>query len=186
MQRAHSKGQWLLDWQRKCLPLWVLLWSTHTALSICMHPSHPLSPKSGIKMTLAWHLLCYEKVCLLSIVCTQGKSLQSCLILSSPVTLAGQAPLSTGFSSKNTGVGWQALLQGIFRTYRLNPCLLCLLHWQVGSLPLAPPQNLYHPLPNCHYWKWRQGPSTYSKNLFSTWPNDDNLNALVFLEIIRT
>ena len=21
----------------------------------------------------------------------------------------------------------------------LNPCLLCLLHWQVGSLPLAPP-----------------------------------------------
>ena len=32
-----------------------------------------------------------------------------------------------------------ALLQGIFPIHGLNPCLLCLLHWQVGSLPLAPP-----------------------------------------------
>ena len=40
---------------------------------------------------------------------------------------------------KNTGVGCQALLQGIFPTQGLNPCLLHLLHWQVGSLPLAPP-----------------------------------------------
>ena len=112
---------------------------------------------------LRWHLLgisCVMKRFALSIMCMQGKSLQSCLILSSPVTLAGQAPLSTGFSSKNTGVGWQALLQGIFLTYRLNPCLLCLLHWQVSSLPLAPPQNPYHPLSNCCYRKWRQGPST--------------------------
>ena len=30
-------------------------------------------------------------------------------------------------------------LQGIFPTEGLNPCLLCLLHWQAGSLPLAPP-----------------------------------------------
>ena len=28
------------------------------------------------------------------------------------------------------------LLQGIFQTQRLNPHLLCLLHWQVDSLPL--------------------------------------------------
>ena len=39
---------------------------------------------------------------------------------------------------KNTGVGRHALLQGIFPTQGLNPLLLCLLHWQVGSLPLAP------------------------------------------------
>ena len=32
----------------------------------------------------------------------------------------------------NTGVGCHALLQAIF-------CLLCLLHWQAGSLPLTPP-----------------------------------------------
>ena len=39
---------------------------------------------------------------------------------------------------KNTGVGCHALLQGIFPTQGSNPCLLHPLHWQVGSLPLAP------------------------------------------------
>ena len=40
---------------------------------------------------------------------------------------------------KYTGVGGHALLQGIFPIWGLNPCLLCLLHWQVGSLPLVLP-----------------------------------------------
>ena len=40
---------------------------------------------------------------------------------------------------KNAGVGCYALLQGIFPTQRLNQHLLCLLHWQVGTLPLVPP-----------------------------------------------
>ena len=40
---------------------------------------------------------------------------------------------------KNTGVGCCALLQGIFLTQGSNPCLLHLLHWEVGSLALAPP-----------------------------------------------
>ena len=40
---------------------------------------------------------------------------------------------------KNTGVGCHFLLQGIFLTQGLNLNLLHLLHWQVGSLPLAPP-----------------------------------------------
>ena len=40
---------------------------------------------------------------------------------------------------KNTGVGCHVLLQGIFQTQGSNPHLLCLLHWQAGSLPLAPP-----------------------------------------------
>ena len=31
---------------------------------------------------------------------------------------------------------------GIFLTQGLNPHFLCLLHWQVGSLPLAPPDML--------------------------------------------
>ena len=39
---------------------------------------------------------------------------------------------------KNTGVGCQALLQEIFLTQGLNPCLLCLLHWEAGSLLLVP------------------------------------------------
>ena len=37
------------------------------------------------------------------------------------------------------GVGCHFLLQGIFPTQGANLCLLCLLQWQVGSLPLAAP-----------------------------------------------
>ena len=39
---------------------------------------------------------------------------------------------------KNTGVVCHALLQGIFLTQGWNQHLLCLLHCQAGSLPLAP------------------------------------------------
>ena len=42
-------------------------------------------------------------------------------------------------SGKNTGVGCHVLLQGILPPQGSNPHLLCLLHWQVGSLPLVPP-----------------------------------------------
>ena len=41
--------------------------------------------------------------------------------------------------AKNTGVGCHFLLQGIFPTQGSNVPLLCLPHWQAGSLPLAPP-----------------------------------------------
>ena len=40
------------------------------------------------------------------------------------------------------GVRCHALLQRIFPTQGLNLCLLCLLHWQVGSLPLRSDQLL--------------------------------------------
>ena len=52
-------------------------------------------------------------------------------------TVVCQAPLSMSFSSKNSGTGCQCLLQGIFLTQTLNPCLLWLLHGQVDSLPLS-------------------------------------------------
>ena len=38
------------------------------------------------------------------------------------------------FPGKNTGVGCDFLLQGIFQTQGSN---LCLLHWQADSLPLS-------------------------------------------------
>ena len=40
---------------------------------------------------------------------------------------------------KNTGVGCHFLLQGVFLIQELNLDLLCLLHWQADSLPLAGP-----------------------------------------------
>ena len=56
-----------------------------------------------------------------------------------PRTVARQAPLSMGFSSKNTGVGCHGLLQEVFPTQGSNLCSLHFLHWQADSLPLAPP-----------------------------------------------
>ena len=60
-------------------------------------------------------------------------------LCATPWTVACQAPLSIDSPGKNTGVGYHALLPGVFRTQGSNSCLLSLLHWQVGSLPLAPP-----------------------------------------------
>ena len=51
---------------------------------------------------------------------------------------------------KNTGVSGHALLQGIFLTQGLNLCLLSFLHWQAGSLPLAPPRS-----PKVRGGKWQ-------------------------------
>ena len=44
-----------------------------------------------------------------------------------------------GIPGKNTGVWCHFLFQGSFPIWGLNPRLLCLLHEQVDSLPLAPP-----------------------------------------------
>ena len=53
-------------------------------------------------------------------------------------SLPGSSVLGDSLGN-NTGVGCHALLQGIFLTQGWNPCLLCLLHWHAGSLPLEPP-----------------------------------------------
>ena len=45
------------------------------------------------------------------------------------------------------------LLQGVFPTQVSNPLLLCLLHWQAGSLPLAP---LGKPLNACQLFVYVQ------------------------------
>ena len=57
-------------------------------------------------------------------------------LFATPWTIARQASLPWDFPGKNTGVGCHFLLEGIFPTLGLNPRLLCLLHWQVDSLPL--------------------------------------------------
>ena len=61
-------------------------------------------------------------------------------------TVALQAPLPWDSPGKNTGVGCHFFLQGIFPSQGSNLCLLGLLYWQVGSLPLAtlgkPPNSL--------------------------------------------
>ena len=45
---------------------------------------------------------------------------------------------------KNIGVGCHALIQGIFLAQGSNWYLLCLLHWQVGSLSLSHSGSLFY------------------------------------------
>ena len=58
-----------------------------------------------------------------------------------PWTVACQVPLYAGFSRQEYWSGLPCALQGIFPTQRSNQCLLCLLHWQMDSLPLAPAES---------------------------------------------
>ena len=60
-------------------------------------------------------------------------------VFATPWTVAARFLCPWDSPGKNTGVGCCALLQGIFPSQGLNPYLLCLLHWQAGSLSLAPP-----------------------------------------------
>ena len=87
-------------------------------------------PRNVSKMTNA-HVLC--RVCVLRAKWLQyGPTLCNALHCSLPgssVHRVLQARI----------LEWVALLQGIFPTQGLNPHLLCLLHWQECSLPLAPP-----------------------------------------------
>ena len=72
-------------------------------------------------------------------MCVCPKLLQSCLTLLTLWTVARQAPLSMGFSRQEY---WSGLLHpppGHLPNPGIEPCLLCLLHWQAGSLPLVPP-----------------------------------------------
>ena len=41
--------------------------------------------------------------------------------------------------------------RGIFLTQQLNPCPLCLLHYQAGSLPLVPPGKPFRNLTQINY-----------------------------------
>ena len=77
--------------------------------------------------TILWPRMCAK--------CTCAKLFQSCS------TLCDHMDYSQpwDFPGKNTGVVCHALLQGIFLTQGVNLHLLCLLHWQADSLPLAPP-----------------------------------------------
>ena len=89
------------------------------------------------------HTKCHSVVHTYTCVC--AKSLQSWLTNSlRPYGLACQAPLSVGFSRQEYGVSCHAFLQGIFLTQGSNPRLLHLLHWQVGSLLLTPPEKPIH------------------------------------------
>ena len=98
-------------------------------------------------------------------MCVRTKSVQSCLTLCDPVDCRPRGFSVHGILQARIGVDCHFPLQGIFPTQGLNPHLLCLLHWQVGSLPLAPPGNIYISVIMTDSLVW-QKPRKYYKSSF--------------------
>ena len=85
-------------------------------------------------------------------VCAQ---LLSCVqLFAVPQTSLPGSFVNGVFSGKNPGAGFHFPIQGIFLTQGLNPCLLCPLHWHLGSLPLS---YLGSPKDGQGFGKWRKG-----------------------------
>ena len=95
----------------------------------------------GIKGTLKEEESTLKKV--FAKQCVHAKSIQLCLTWFDPMDYSPPGSPVHGIPGKNAGVDCHALLQGIFQTQGLKLHLLRLLHWQVGSLPLAPPGKPY-------------------------------------------
>ena len=66
---------------------------------------------------------------------------QLCPILCDPLNHSPPGPLSMEFSKQEYWSGVPFPTPGTFPTQGWNPHLLCVLHWQVDSLPLVPPGN---------------------------------------------
>ena len=125
-------------------PSWAPSWAAPTCpqglLHMCIspelttltsfHPAHPLDTLQLAKAPLKVVLGC---------ACVHVRAL-SCPTLCNPMDCSPASLLCPwNFPGKNTGMGSCALFQGIFPTQGSKLSLLCLLHWQVGSLPLASP-----------------------------------------------
>ena len=80
-------------------------------------------------------------------LCTDAaaKSLPSCLTLCDPMYRSPPGSSVHGILKARI-LGWASVPFSIesFLAQGSNPCLLHLLHWQVGSLPLAPPGKLLY------------------------------------------
>ena len=69
-------------------------------------------------------------------LCVCAQLFASVQFFATPWTVTHRVLCLWDSPGKNTGVGCHSLLQGLFPTQQLNPCLLRLLLWWVDSLPL--------------------------------------------------
>ena len=105
--------------------------TAHVFIHFCLLPSplylsyrsHPQGAQPGRREKAQQHTKKHQKV--------KGRTTPS---------WRTQARLLEGAPSRAA----HALLQGVFPTQGLNPCLRRLLHWQASSLPLAPPGKPQH------------------------------------------
>ena len=146
-----------LNWQlfslRGCMAKWsreLTGESNRLAVTFLAVPTWIKYPASGCKcikwdgqtqyvtLTLWWPLFQFLDIC--ACVCV-------CSVVSNSLWLPCTVPTRKfpwNSPGKNTAVGCHSLLQGIFLTQGWNLSLLCLLHWQMDSLSLAPPGKPIH------------------------------------------
>ena len=62
-------------------------------------------------------------------------------VFATPWTVVPQAPLSVGFSRQENWSGPPFPPPGDLPDPEIEPMSLSLLHWQMGSLPLVPPEK---------------------------------------------
>ena len=79
--------------------------------------------------------------------CLHAKSLEVCLTRCDPMDCSPPGSSVHGILQARI-LEWVAVpsSRGSSQPRESNPCLLGFLHWQVDSLPLAPPDSLIHPL----------------------------------------
>ena len=100
----------------------------------CLSDSHTHTPM-GKNLIKLFHSTIHPWWC--SFSCAQSSVLQDSLQLEPAGLLC-----PWNLPGKNTGMGCHFLLQGIFSNPGTGSShLLCLLHWQADSLPLAPPSK---------------------------------------------
>ena len=94
----------------------------YTTLYICQNLWHSITLRVNLKS------------------CMHAQSLQSCPTLGDPMDCSPPRSSVHGiFPARVLGVSCHFVPQGIFPTQGWKQHLLCLLHWQAGSLPLSPP-----------------------------------------------
>ena len=111
----------------------LLLW--YSTLSEFWFSTHIFSCKSSSGLP-------YFAFLTLASACVHTKLLQACLTLCDPVDRSPSGSSVHGDSpGKNTGKGWVSMpsSRGSSPVRNRIHASLCLLHWQVGSLPLVPP-----------------------------------------------
>ena len=110
----------------------------------------------------------------------------ACSVMSdsaTPLTVACQAPLFMEFPGRITGVGCQFLLQEIFLTQELNPCLL---HWQADSLllnHLGSPTGYYYICPNPHNVQSQEWTQMWTAD-FGWWPVNAGSSVVTNVQLV--
>ena len=110
--------------------------SVWLSFSWMAHSERSQSPCFENTHTALWRGLCEEQISVCVCVCVHAHALSLSVVSDSvtPWTVANRLLCLWDSPGKNTGLGCHFLLQGIFPTQELNPCLL---HWQVDSSPLS-------------------------------------------------